>query len=276
VIASALRMKWHTYILECNNGSLYTGVTTDLDRRFKEHCAKTAHYTSYNPPKKIVYQELFPSRSEALKREAQIKKLTRKKKLALIAGDVGRFMKQSWVVQAVLLFGVLWAINGYGGEAFMSKNIVVLETNQGVVEVELMPEAAPKACENFLKLAEKGYYDGLIFHRVIRGFMIQGGDPTGTGTGGESIWGKPFQDEASPKVQFDSVGLLAMANSGPNTNGSQFFITTAKTPWLNGRHTIFGKVVAGYEGIQKIEGTATNGEDRPISPQKILKAYLKK
>ena len=142
----------------------------------------------------------------------------------------------------------------------MDDKIVILETNQGIVEVKLMPEVAPKACENFIKLAEKGYYNGTIFHRVIKGFMIQGGDPTGTGRGGESAWGESFEDEVAPSVQFDNPGMLAMANSGPGTNGSQFFITTAKTPWLNMRHTIFGKVITGYDAVQKIENTATDAD----------------
>ncbi len=158
----------------------------------------------------------------------------------------------------------------------MSNPIVVLETNQGNIEIELMPQVAPKACENFTKLAEKGYYNGLIFHRVIKEFMIQGGDPTGTGAGGESIWGKDFEDETNVDVKFNKPGLLAMANSGRNTNGSQFFITTAKTPWLHLKHTIFGKVISGYEVVQKIEASDTDGNDRPVSEQKILKAYLKK
>ncbi len=158
----------------------------------------------------------------------------------------------------------------------MSDPVVVLETNQGPIELELMPGVAPKACENFTKLVEKGYYNGLIFHRVIREFMIQGGDPTGTGTGGESIWGKSFEDEVHPDVKFSKPGVLAMANSGRNTNGSQFFITTAKTPWLHQKHTIFGKVVAGYETVQKIEGTEAGADDRPRAEQKILKAYVKK
>ncbi|MDD5166595.1 MAG: peptidylprolyl isomerase [Candidatus Omnitrophica bacterium] len=157
----------------------------------------------------------------------------------------------------------------------MDNKIVVLQTNQGAIEIKLMPEVAPKACENFTKLVEKGYYDGLIFHRVIKDFMIQGGDPTGTGMGGNSIWGQPFSDEVSPSVGFDKVGLLAMANAGPNTNGSQFFITTAKTPWLNMRHTIFGEVVSGYDVVQKIESAQTGAADRPVSEQKIIKAYLK-
>lgn len=157
----------------------------------------------------------------------------------------------------------------------MDKDIVVFETTQGVIEIKLMPEIAPKACENFSKLVEKGYYNGLIFHRVIKGFMIQGGDPTATGAGGESIWGKPFEDEVTPSAQFDSPGILAMANAGPNTNGSQFFITTAKTPWLNMRHTIFGEVISGYEVVQKIEGVETSSSDRPKVEQKILRAYFK-
>ena len=155
-------------------------------------------------------------------------------------------------------------------------SVVVLETNQGNIEIKLMPEIAPLACENFRKLAESGYYNGIKFHRVIKGFMIQGGDPTGTGAGGKSTWGKPFKDECSPKAVFDRPGILAMANSGPNTNGSQFFITTAKTPWLNMKHTIFGEVVSGYDIVEKIENTATESGDRPKSEQKILKAYLKK
>lgn len=181
-------------------------------------------------------------------------------------------MKKILIAIAILSICVV-DING--GLFAMNDKVVVLETTQGAIEIKLMPEVAPKACENFTKLVEKGYYNGIIFHRVIKGFMIQGGDPTGTGGGGESIWGKAFEDETDPKVQFDSSGLLAMANAGPNTNGSQFFITTAKTPWLNMHHTIFGKVTAGYDVVQKIEGTATSGSDRPIAEQKIIKAYVK-
>jgi peptidylprolyl isomerase len=183
-------------------------------------------------------------------------------------------MKRFLTTTAVLFF-LLTGVNTNGGVFAMEDQIVVLETTQGNIEIKLMPEAAPKTCENFTKLAEKGYYNGLIFHRVIKGFMIQGGDPTGTGTGGQSIWGKPFEDEASPNVQFDDVGILAMANSGPNTNGSQFFITTIKTPWLNGKHTIFGKVVSGYDVVEKIENTPTGRNDKPKTEQKIIKAYLK-
>lgn len=161
------------------------------------------------------------------------------------------------------------------GEFVMAEEIVVLETNQGNIEVRLMPDIAPKTCENFIKLAAKGYYDGIIFHRVIKGFMIQGGDPTGTGRGGESIWGSPFEDEVNNLVSFNKPGILAMANSGPNTNGSQFFITTAATPWLDMKHTIFGEVVSGYDVVQKIENTAVDSSDKPASEQKIIKAYVK-
>ena len=169
----------------------------------------------------------------------------------------------------------LCLINCYGGSFAMDEQSVILETNQGNIEIKLKTDVAPKTCENFIKLTEKGYYNGLIFHRVIKGFMIQGGDPTGTGMGGESIWGKPFEDEVTPQAKFDGPGILAMANAGPNTNGSQFFITCAKTPWLNMRHTIFGEVVSGLEVVQKIENTPVNAEDRPVSEQKIIRAYVK-
>ena len=160
----------------------------------------------------------------------------------------------------------------------MKKNDVtmVMETTQGIIELKLMSKVAPKACENFMKLAEKKYYDGIIFHRVIKEFMIQGGDPTGTGTGGESIWGKPFQDECISSVTFDKPGILAMANSGPNTNGSQFFITTVETPWLNQNHTIFGEVTKGMDVVSKIENIETTLQDKPVNPQKIIKLYEKK
>lgn len=157
----------------------------------------------------------------------------------------------------------------------MDNTIVVLETSQGNIEIQLKNDIAPKACENFVKLVEKGYYNGLIFHRVIKGFMIQGGDPTGTGMGGESVWGKPFADEVTPQAKFEGPGILAMANAGPNTNGSQFFITCAKTPWLNMRHTIFGEVVSGLEAVQAIENTPVDADDRPVTPQKIKRAYIK-
>ncbi len=153
--------------------------------------------------------------------------------------------------------------------------IVVLETTQGKITLELFPKIAPLAVENFVTHVKNGYYNGLIFHRIIRGFMIQGGDPTGTGRGGECIWGKPFKDEFAPNVTFNRKGILAMANAGPSTNGSQFFITVAPTPWLNGRHTIFGEVKSGYENVQKLEMVDVSPRaNRPYEDQKIIKAYL--
>ena len=157
-----------------------------------------------------------------------------------------------------------------------SKNIVVLETNQGTIELKMFPDIAPLAVENFTTHATNGYYNGLIFHRVIKDFMIQGGDPTGTGTGGTSIWNKEFVNEYAPNVVFDKPFMLAMANHGPNTNGSQFFITTKATPWLNGGYTIFGEVVSGQDIVRKIENTKTARADRPLSEQKMIKVYVKK
>ena len=177
---------------------------------------------------------------------------------------------------AAVLFFIFAIANISEGAYGIDNNVVVLETNQGIIEIKLTPQVAPRACENFTKLVEKGYYDGSIFHRVIKNFMVQGGDPKGTGAGGESIWGQSFEDEVSPDVKFDKPGVLAMANAGPNTNGSQFFITTAKTPGLNMHHTIFGEVISGYDVVQKIENTSTDASDRPITEQKIIKAYLKK
>ena len=152
---------------------------------------------------------------------------------------------------------------------------VILQTNQGEIEIELFSRIAPKACENFVGLVKKDYYDGTIFHKAIKNLLIQAGDPTGTGKGGESIWGKPFRDEVTPGVGFDRRGLVAMANTGPDTNGSQFFITTAQAKWLNMKHTIFGEVVSGYDVVRKIESTPTDSVDRPLVEQKIIKAYLK-
>lgn len=156
---------------------------------------------------------------------------------------------------------------------------IILETTQGIIEIELFQDVAPLAVENFITHVKNGYYDGITFHRIIKNFMIQGGDPTGTGRGGESIWGKPFKDEYKGKL-FDKSGILAMANAGPHTNGSQFFITTVPTPFLNGRHTIFGQVTQqSLLVVKKLENVATLGQmgaDRPIETQKIIKAYIKK
>ncbi len=135
-----------------------------------------------------------------------------------------------------------------------------MHTNHGPIELELFDEDAPKTVENFVKLSSDGYYDGLIFHRVIKDFMIQGGCPQGTGTGGP---GYEFEDEINDNKIVR--GALAMANAGPNTNGSQFFIvTTEAAPWLDGKHTVFGRVTSGMEAVDSIEGTKTGAQDRPV------------
>ncbi|WND30068.1 peptidylprolyl isomerase [Lactiplantibacillus plantarum] len=165
-----------------------------------------------------------------------------------------------------------------------------IKTNFGDIKVQLFPKQAPKSVENFVGLAQKGYYDGIIFHRVIPDFMIQGGDPTGTGMGGKSLWGKPFEDEFSQEV-FNLRGALSMANAGPNTNGSQFFIVqkpqldagmsdqmkqagypeeivtaygNGGTPWLDFRHTVFGAVSDGMDIVDKIAATETGMQDKPV------------
>jgi cyclophilin family peptidyl-prolyl cis-trans isomerase len=136
------------------------------------------------------------------------------------------------------------------------------ETSMGNFTIELFEAQTPKTVDNFVKLAEKNFYDGVIFHRVIDGFMIQGGDPTGTGRGGP---GYQFADEIHPQLKHTSDGMLSMANAGPNTNGSQFFITLAPTPHLDGRHTVFGKVVEGMDVVKKIGKTPTARGDRPVT-----------
>lgn len=140
-----------------------------------------------------------------------------------------------------------------------------IKTNVGDIKIELFNDRAPKTVENFVGLAEKGYYEGIIFHRVIDGFMIQGGDPTGSGAGGQSLWGAPFKDEFHPELLHDSPGILSMANAGPNTNGSQFFITLVPTPHLDGRHSVFGKVVEGMDVVYKIGKAQTDFRDKPVS-----------
>jgi cyclophilin family peptidyl-prolyl cis-trans isomerase len=158
-----------------------------------------------------------------------------------------------------------------------TREIMVIETTMGTIEVALFRDDAPKTVENFVQLAAKKYYDGIIFHRVMDNFMIQGGDPTGTGTGGQSIYGKGFEDEISPKYKFDRPGLLAMANTGqPMSNGSQFFITTVPTPWLNGHHTIFGEVVSGMDVVNAIgKVPVAKGSNKPLKDVVMTHVHLK-
>lgn len=155
----------------------------------------------------------------------------------------------------------------------MAQN-VQLETSMGPIVVELYTEHAPKTCNNFATLASRGYYNDLIFHRIIPDFMIQGGDPTGTGSGGESIYGTQFEDEIRKDLRHTGAGILSMANSGPNTNGSQFFITLAPTPWLDGKHTIFGRVKSGMRVVKRMGMVKTGENDRPKEEIKITKASI--
>ena len=149
----------------------------------------------------------------------------------------------------------------------MSENRQIrFKTNMGEFVAEMFEDKAPKTTENFISLVEKKFYDGIIFHRVIDGFMIQGGDPTGTGVGGP---GYKIADEFGEGLTHDDEGYFSMANAGPNTGGSQFFITLAPTPWLNGHHAIFGRVVEGMDVVRKIGVTKTDFRDRPLEDVKM-------
>ena len=159
----------------------------------------------------------------------------------------------------------------------MANRTAVIQTNKGTIRVELLESDAPKTTENFITLAERGYYDGIIFHRVINGFMIQGGDPTGTGRGGESAWGGRFNDEIDPRSPVYQTGYkagtMAMANAGPNTNGSQFFIMH-KDYGLPPSYTIFGRVTEGQDVVDAIATTRTGPGDRPVSEVKMEKVTI--
>ena len=146
-----------------------------------------------------------------------------------------------------------------------SITVAIIKTNMGTIEIELFTDKTPKTVENFVGLAEKGYYKGVVFHRVIKKFMIQSGDPTGTGRGGASFWGGKFEDEFVSDLKHDTLGILSMANAGPNTNGSQFFITLIATPWLDGKHTVFGKVINGMDVVYAIGEVKTAAGDRPVN-----------
>ena len=148
--------------------------------------------------------------------------------------------------------------------------LAVMNTTLGTVKIKLFPAEAPKTVENFVTHAKNGYYDGLIFHRVIKDFMIQGGDPTGTGRGGQSIWGRSFEDEFSDNLR-NLCGTLSMANAGRNTNGSQFFIVQAVegTPWLDFRHTVFGQVYEGMDVVNQIACVRVGAGDKPVEDIKI-------
>jgi cyclophilin family peptidyl-prolyl cis-trans isomerase len=148
----------------------------------------------------------------------------------------------------------------------MANRTATFETSEGTFKVELLEDKAPITTKNFIDLAQKGFYNGTIFHRVIDNFMIQGGDPTGTGRGGP---GYTIKDEFHKELKHDAPGLLSMANAGPNTGGSQFFVTLVPTPWLDNKHAIFGRVSEGMDVVQKIGKTKTGPGDRPVQEMKI-------
>ncbi|KAK1975884.1 cyclophilin type peptidyl-prolyl cis-trans isomerase/CLD [Colletotrichum cereale] len=151
---------------------------------------------------------------------------------------------------------------------------VALETSMGTIVLELYTAHAPKTCTNFSTLASRGYYNDTVIHRIIPNFMVQAGDPTGTGRGGTSIYGEKFADEIHPTLKHTGAGVLSMANAGPDTNGSQFFITLAPTPWLDGKHTIFGRVKNGLSVVKRMGLVKTGPEDRPLEEVKILRASV--
>ncbi len=155
----------------------------------------------------------------------------------------------------------------------MTTNIA-LETSMGTIVVELYTNHAPKTCKNFEQLTQRGYYNNTIFHRIISDFMVQGGDPTGTGRGGASIYGDKFEDEIDPGLKHTGAGVLSMANAGPNTNGSQFFLTLAPTPWLDGKHTIFGRVKSGLSVLKRMGAVKVNSEDRPAEEVQLRRAWV--
>ncbi len=183
-------------------------------------------------------------------------------------------MKHFFTVVLVLLLVPLVIFSKTKKE---KKVYATIETTMGTIELELFEKAVPNTVKNFVGLAEKGYYNGVIFHRVIDGFMIQGGDPTGTGRDGESFYGHPFEDEFVDTLKHSAPGVLSMANSGPRTNGSQFFITLVPTPRLDGHHTIFGKVVKGMDVVRAIgKVPTTKPGDRPIKDVVMKKVTIKR
>ncbi|XP_034835449.1 peptidylprolyl isomerase domain and WD repeat-containing protein 1 [Maniola hyperantus] len=169
---------------------------------------------------------------------------------------------------------IISATEGQGVQRLYEQ--AILHTSLGDVHIRLFGKDVPRTVENFCGLARNGYFNGHIFHRVIKGFMVQTGDPTGTGTGGESIWGGEFADEFRPQLKHDRPYTVSMANAGPNTNGSQFFITLAPTPWLDNKHTVFGRVVRGMEVVQTIGGVKTNPKtDKPYDDIRVISVTVK-
>ncbi|KAK0085615.1 hypothetical protein PV326_005842 [Microctonus aethiopoides] len=188
---------------------------------------------------------------------------------AVAAGFTSTVMPQETVHQAAIVSDDLVRY-----ERVKKKGYVRLLTNFGALNIELYCDVIPKTCENFIKHCQNRYYDGTKFHRSIRNFMIQGGDPTNSGNGGKSIWGKPFEDEFKPNLVHQGRGILSMANSGPNTNGSQFFITFRSCRHLDGKHTVFGKIVGGLDTLNSIEKVEVDNKDRPIEDIILQRAQV--
>merc|ERR1719235_1247464 len=161
------------------------------------------------------------------------------------------------------------AVAGKGGGG---RGGCVLYTSMGDLEVELYWDHAPKTCQNFYELTKRGYYDNTLFHRIVTDFVVQGGDPTGTGRGGESVYGATFEDEIHPGLKHTGAGILSMANSGPDSNGSQFFMTLAPLPSLDGKHSIFGRVKKGMRVVQRMATAKTDAQDRPVHDIKVLRS----
>lgn len=183
-------------------------------------------------------------------------------------------MKRILLICMLLVFSFcMCACGGKKEEAApnLPPSTAVFETNMGNFEIKLATELAPRTCDNFIKLVNKGYYNNLIFHRVIPDFMIQGGCPEGTGAGGP---GYTIKDEFNSNLKHDSAGVLSMANRGPNTGGSQFFITVKATPWLDGKHAVFGRVVKGLDVVYSISKVKTGQYDRPVEPVVIKKITI--
>jgi peptidyl-prolyl cis-trans isomerase B (cyclophilin B) len=176
-------------------------------------------------------------------------------------------MSLSWGIMMSLILGFTGMVQAEGEGVVKVK----IETTMGEIHADLFAKEVPKTVENFTKLAKEGFYDGIIFHRVIPQFMIQTGDPTGTGMGGP---GYKFADEFSPNLKHDKPGILSMANSGPNTNGSQFFITEVPTPWLDNRHSVFGVVTQGMDVVKKISAAPKNSSDKPTTEIKMTKVTV--
>lgn len=180
-------------------------------------------------------------------------------------------MRQMTHVMTTAIFcSLVMQAVGCTQEATVAKQARI-ETTLGTITVELYADQAPKTVENFVALAKKGFYNGIIFHRVIPNFMIQTGDPTGTGMGGP---GYKFADEFSPRLKHDRPGRVSMANAGPNTNGSQFFITVVPTPWLDNKHSIFGQVTSGQDVVEKIANAPRGANDKPTTPIKMIKVTI--